>query len=573
MRLLYKDAVPFEIKTLKQSKQILLSNDINDDFNYFYTYIEKLIDNKLDIEKVIKDLSKKYEAISYKIVDEIRQSGDKKSTHIQEEIEFIFACSYRLLDAYAIKQFEIGKIFDLRPNEFKKLGLYPMRSHDAYCKLDNDYLAMQPHSFGKPQAIEMADFLNKDIQAKYLSSATILVTNELNLIANVATTDNKDYFLTRPADSLNATYTFRSHYSYARMAFALAYFMQDDNGNKVPLGKIVDKIKQILEAKEECVLVDALRHMKILSSDKSLGRYVRDIGVGTYEDSVVLLEKKLKEYRYHYETVERADFYLSQDSHITGIIFEDEHFGAYSDDMNLIQSWNKKQDEKNNGVLQFETEEEVIEYHLKHSTDIVNGMEDELLSMIDGKKYFDDNKEDYYSYLKFIKGFILEGFKFNDIVTEDKLRIASCFYLAEVFKEVDVNDERILEVRNYLDTGQISVFIDAVDKDSSKVHTQVIEDAENLINELDAISGFVDSEGKRKGNMNHLNLRSEKGNETTLLYIDLEAYNLSQEELNIILERYRVILVIHGYNQFLGVSLLNEELQLYSNVKECSNAE
>ena len=100
-----------------------------------------------------------------------------------------------------------------------------------------------------------------------------------------------------------------------------------------------------------------------------------------------------------------------------------------------------------------------------------------------------------------------------------------------------------------------------MDKDSSSIQIGCIEDRAELLNALEEIED-------KKGHLYHL---SNKGMETTFMYIDLEAYNLTQDELETIMSKYRVIIVLKGVNKLKGVDLLNEKFALYSNIKEKVN--
>lgn len=550
MRLTYKDAVPFEINISKKSFEIPLTNEIADDFNHYYTYIVNFKSNSdYNKEVFIEDLNKRYKPIALKIEEQIRQSGDKKAKHTQYEMEFILACSYKLIEIFHLTQADLAKVFGLKQNAFSKLGVYPVRSYDAYNKLQSGYLSMRPVEFGRPEAVDIADYINKNILAPYACSSTILVTNKLDVIANVATTDTKDYLLTRPFDSQSTTFIQDINYAFARLGFALGNHLTN-NGKKYPAGKLRQKILDILDMKDSSAICAGLRD--IFAGEDSLSRYVKQ--------NETIFNKYRKEYRFHLETIRRAKFYLETDSVLYGIEYDDEHFGAYNIS-DFREAKRKLETEAKRGIPDLETSEEIIRYRLKQSSKKILELEDKMIQDFSGITYIKDHQEEYYSYLRSLGGYARER---TLIGREDflvVLRASSCYYLSEVFKDCEINETSIQAVRQHVKSPMFFKYLDAIDKDSSAIQVGCIADTAELIDILVKIEG-------KKGHLCNL---SEKGIETTFLYIDLEAYNLTQEELDSILSKYRVIVVIKGKNKLTGVDLLYRKFALYSNIKEKVN--
>lgn len=550
MRLAYKDSLPFEIKTPKKSVDIPLTNEIADDFNHYYTYLVNFKrNNDFNKDAVIEDLSKRYKNIALKIENMIRSLENKKAKHTQYEMEFILACSYKLIDMFQFKQADLAKVFGLKPNSFSKLGVFPVRSYEAYNKLQKRYFSMKPEAFGRPKAIDIADYLNKHIQAPYACSSTILVTNELDIIANVATTDAKDYLLTRPSDTQSDSFIHDINYAFARHYFALSNHLEN-NGEKYPAGKVRQKILDMIDMKDSSAISGGLRDL--LAGEDSVSMYVKQ--------NEKMFNKYRKEYRFHLETIRRADIYLENDSVPYGIEYDDEHFGAYNI-LDFREAKRKAEIDAKRGVPHFKTSEEIVRYHREQSSKKVLELEDKLIQDFSGITYIKDHQEKYYLYLRSLEGYVKDKPVVGSGNFAAELRAAACYYLAEVFKDCEINEKSVQSVRKYVASSDFFEYLDAVDKDSSSIQIGCIEDRAEL---LDALEEIED----KKGHLYHL---SNKGIETTFMYIDLEAYNLTQDELETIMSKYRVIIVLKGVNKLKGVDLLNEKFALYSNIKEKVN--
>ena len=550
MRLAYKDSLPFEIKTPKKSVDIPLTNEIADDFNHYYTYLVNFKrNNDFNKDAVIEDLSKRYKNIALKIENMIRSLENKKAKHTQYEMEFILACSYKLIDMFQFKQADLAKVFGLKPNSFSKLGVFPVRSYEAYNKLQKRYFSMKPEAFGRPKAIDIADYLNKHIQAPYACSSTILVTNELDIIANVATTDAKDYLLTRPSDTQSDSFIHDINYAFARHYFALSNHLEN-NGEKYPAGKVRQKILDMIDMKDSSAISGGLRDL--LAGEDSVSMYVKQ--------NETMFNKYRKEYRFHLETIRRADIYLENDSVPYGIEYDDEHFGAYNIS-DFREAKRKAEIDAKRGVPHFKTSEEIVRYHREQSSKKVLELEDKLIQDFSGITYIKDHQEKYYLYLRSLEGYVKNKPVVGSGDFAAELRAAACYYLAEVFKDCEMNEKSVQAVRKYVASSDFFEYLDAVDKDSSSIQIGCIEDRAEL---LEALGEIED----KKGHLYHL---SNKGMETTFMYIDLEAYNLTQDELETIMSKYRVIIVLKGVNKLKGVDLLNEKFALYSNIKEKVN--
>lgn len=98
---------------------------------------EKLDEDKLS--SLIVELSQQYVSIRSEYIkpEVIAKYKYKQVAYTQEEIDFIFACSYLPIDKFNFSQEQVAKVFGFRSNKFAKLGIFPIRCHEAYTKLED----------------------------------------------------------------------------------------------------------------------------------------------------------------------------------------------------------------------------------------------------------------------------------------------------------------------------------------------------------------------------------------------------------------------------------------------------
>ena len=200
MGCLYNEILPFEYKIYAGLLDISLSGKSKEKLAAFLSQIENIGKGHLDEEQK-KGLKESYGKISAAVVGEIRKSGNKKSKHILEEAEFIFVCSYLLIEKCSLSQKELAFIWGIKEKDFSRLDIHPARSHDAYTRLDSEdgKKTLVPEDYNSP-GIRIAECINKKIQAVHTCGRFIGITNDLDVFANISSGDKKSYILTRQSD-------------------------------------------------------------------------------------------------------------------------------------------------------------------------------------------------------------------------------------------------------------------------------------------------------------------------------------------------------------------------------------
>ena len=65
-----------------------------------------------------------------------------------------------VLDMFQFKQADLAKVFGLKPNSFSKLGVFPVRSYEAYNKLQKRYFSMKPEAFGRLMEYQLISWVS-----------------------------------------------------------------------------------------------------------------------------------------------------------------------------------------------------------------------------------------------------------------------------------------------------------------------------------------------------------------------------------------------------------------------------
>ena len=260
----YEHAVPFEYKRYKLNKHIEFTDEIKVQLDNFYKYIDKLTtdnysDNKgkLDTKKLTTDLSQMYAQIREEYIKPLvtKYYKYKNIAYTQDEVDFIFQCSYRLIEKFGLSQNNLSKIFGMKPNKFAKLGCFPKRSYDAYTKLNDVYArkSLIPNDTNS-EGIRIAECINKTVQAVYNCSAFIGITNMLDVFANISATDTKAYVITRPV-SVSANNNIDNIFAYPRFLFATANNLENNiNDKSYVAGAIKRQIISFLKMQDNSVV-------------------------------------------------------------------------------------------------------------------------------------------------------------------------------------------------------------------------------------------------------------------------------------------------------------------------------
>ena len=133
MNFFFGNEVPFQYFKYDVKKDIPMSGELRNDFSNYYRQIRELATD-IDTDKLTSDLSEQYSVLRSKLITEIQLNGDKKTTHTEEEIDFIFWCSYLLIDKFGMTQNNLSEIFGIKTNKFPEFDLYPDRCHSAFAK-------------------------------------------------------------------------------------------------------------------------------------------------------------------------------------------------------------------------------------------------------------------------------------------------------------------------------------------------------------------------------------------------------------------------------------------------------
>ncbi len=563
MELLYKNALPFEFKI--KSVSIALSDKVKFEFNQFYNHINEGC-GQIDI--LIKELSEEYKNISVQVVDEIRKAGNKKSVHVQEELEFIFICSYLLIDKYKITQKKVASIWGMKENEFSKLGIYPQRCHDAYNRQSLVGVKSLSPLQDKPKGGEIAQYINQNIQAMYACCAFIGITNDLDIFANISCTDRMAYILTSPLDFTEKEDLERANYAYARYVFALGNHLYDDEGKLSSAVCIKDKIIDILKMKETAIWIRDNVLCDIFLKDIDLSSYLLD---GYDYGSFWELKKR---YKVVVEKVLMAETACDSDYLIGGLEY-DEHFGAYTmkpDDLYKIEP-----DSEEEGW----NYEEFICNHLEDARKEKKNLEQQMCECLNLKQIFCVQNITIENWLNYVGDFVKEkcilkvserkadgDIKKKDIqpLFEDRIRAAACFWINEVFKgkQEEAMEEEVNKILDYLEQKEFLFYLNALNappaggkkkakqEEQKNIHIHMIAEKGNVLEQIQDL---------------HTNILSYKAERPILIYIDTKAHDLKKQDIQNILNAWNCILVVHDDKYMkdddLGAKEKNSDLDLY----------
>ncbi len=555
MELLYKNSLPFEYKIYKKVADISICppdmEKIRAEFNHFFKKVVEGCASDFDVGT----LAKEYETISGHIVEAIRRAGNRKSIHIREEVQFIFACCYLLIDKYNLPQEKLASIFGIRANDFSKLDIFPERSHHAFTKLKMEGAKKKLVPWDSDTVgIQISEYINRNIQAVYCCTGFIGITNDLDIFANISSTDNKTFILTSPfhfTDDDTRSIE-RANYSYARYIFAQGNMLFDDEGRLQTAGCIKKEIEKLLTMQDTLDMEEGLVR-EVLMSDRDLKPYLRE--TGEYD----LFQRLRDEYRFAVETVQRAKEILSSEYNMGGIEYEDEHFGAYEpDDMEEVEFASRRNENKK----YLSTEELVAEYSDKAMRKIEN-LEPELMSYINIKRLFGMDESPEY-WVKCICRQVKEKVIATDPSFKARVKAAACFWIAETFKDREAGKDSVKEALDYL-KGGVLPYMDALnappggkkkdtnERTSKKSHIHMMPDQGDIMQGLEQYVGkTLFPKGKQV--------------RPVMLYIDTEMHELNQQYLDRLMAEKNILVIAHdqsGAAGGYGMRLIDEELRLY----------
>jgi len=544
MELLYKEAMPFEYKMYKKPVDIPLSDGVKSEFNSFY----KKIQEGGKFEDFKEELKNEYEIVSRHVVNEIRKSGNKKSNHVLEEIEFIFACSWRMIQQYNVSQNDLAYVWGIDQNKFSKLDIYPQRSYEAFAKEENKALSpFQTDSEG----IQIARFINKKVQAVHTCYGFIGITNDLDIFANISSTDKKAFVLTAPLefepDAINDIQ--RANYALARYLFAQGNRLFDDDGKYVPAGCIKDKIISLLNMQDISIVEQEELVREILISDEDLSEFLVD---GDYGD----FEEQREKYRSSIEVVQIKDDMCKSGIVPYGIEYEDSRFGAIENNEDVILDKIIRRDikEKSTQEIVFEVAETAQRQ--------IDMFESQIIGCLNIRKMFARRGEDILKrWIDYIRCSVKEKSIILNPSYEARVKTAAGFWISETFKGQRINGDSIGRILNYLNAKSLLTYIDSLNappagkikdmKKEEKSHICVISEKGDIIGDL------------RKTTTINLTAKVER---PLMIYIDAEAYNLEKKNMEQLQEIGKVIIIIHSKNKDfreMGIQLIDAGLNLY----------
>lgn len=542
----YECAVPVVYKRYKINKEIEFSDEIRSQFALFFQYIDKLRkldyqdeNGKLQIEALIKDLSDRYAVLRSRYLKPVVLQKYKYKTiaYTQEEVEFIFQCSYKLIEKFGLSQDKVSAVFGIKPNKFSKLGCFPMRCYQAYVKLDDKSArkSLVPDDV-ESEGIRIAECINKNVQAIYGCSAFVGISNMLDVFANVSSTDAKAYVLTRPAEC-NKNNVITKCLAYPRFLFATANNLENDTDTeprRYMAGKIKEQIIDFLNMKENGVLMYSDICKRMLSNGDVDKQFISS---GNQDE----FKRDLNLYRNQIQCL--ADI-------------ENGSYGAWYFEEPAVRK------EYGIGISEVDfdiCDIDAISNYLSESSQRLYRKLVRRLTFVKLSKY---NAEIFKDYKVALSTMLAEKYKLfsgyrsgicTSLNDDEKVQIASIFWILEVLG-LDKTKETVRNnVLKYLKTKKLLGYVDAMNKEvkrGGETHLYFEDDnfeVQKILSKVKAKNSF----------------------QPTLLYIDTSDYQLTETYLLQLLKKDNVVLVVRdtvNVCEQVGLNALDKKLRLYIGV-------
>lgn len=483
--------------------------------------------NEIDTEKLKQD----YKLIRDMVIDDIRESGNKKSTYTDELLEFLFICIYKLIAGLGMSQKEAGEIFGLRANDFSKLGIFPDRCFNSFSKEADCFLPIEKE---QDNIRDICDFLNKKVLTNYACRGVIAVTNTPSIFVNVAAGDNKKFAMTIPepvADEDGIWTNGREfNYGFARYLFYDGNRLEDKDGNKITFGQVKNKISELINLTHINISVPLVEHL--LQSDMDMSQLVKDGQMDMFNQRRLILQdtyEKISTYQARLEAIE------------TGYIGTEDYFENGYD----VEEYQRRADEgrvgENGRALVKEDYEVYSNRILREAVNKKNILLCDLMQNISINKIV---TEDNLDVLKFVIKSITDQMStrvlINDMSEENILVAAASYFVSEYFKNNGVCLSAYEELKEYLKTKKISDFIDAIGNSG----ITPLDMNDSLLDWLIGIDGNTKVKGKLGMKILRKSIEANKEmrtDEPVLLYIDTDAYPITQEEVT---EVFNMCLII-----------------------------
>ena len=542
--------VPFHYFKYDVKKDIPMSGELRNDFSNYYRQIRELATD-IDTDKLISDLSEQYSVLRSKLITEIQLSGDKKTIHTEEEIDFIFWCSYLLIDKFKLSQSKVERIFGFS-KPFGESDLFPDRCHSAFTK--NDYFSLIPNRTDS-LGIEIARVINKRIQAVYACREFWAITNDTDIFVNTADAGKKQYVLTSPLNfaSDDVLQIERANYAYANFLFALGNNIYDGD-KRIPAGKIKECIIKLLEMKDLSLIEQDSVLADILSSDRDLSAFVL---VGDYS----VFSRLREEYQRFVETVNLANEYEKEGVIPYGVEYYDSHFGgSFVDDG--AETWEEIWGNREKKDI---STEEIILSARENALHRIQQLLPQLVAFLDVRKLLSSNDAILKSWIEIIRKRVKEELIYSVASVDDKgqegsvlavppvedrINVAASYWISEVFNHIEVSNESIDGVLQWLKTKGLLSYLDRINQESKgriDIHVRMIDEDSNLQEVL-------------------ADAKCRKLSRPLLLYIDTDYFSFGLEDIKCLEAKQDCIAVIHDKEDRvgkLGFSVLDRKLHLY----------
>lgn len=547
----YEQSVPFERKRYIKLKDGNFTDEIRIKMDDFFQYIDSLCKEdymntkgKLDKDKLsilIEDLSVKYQQFRNQYIRPVveKQYKYKELAYTQEEVDFIFNCSYCLIDKFNLSQRMLAKIFNIRENKFSKLGCFPVRCHDAYTKLDDisNRKCLVPNNTNSI-GIQIAECINKKVQAVYACPAFVGVSNDLDTLVNISTTDRKVFILTKSNDVDNVL---ENVLSYPRFLFASSNNFENIIG-EYKAGKIKEKIINLLKMRDDSILVHSNYLLEILKSGDEYRKYCKDTQSGVFRNNLI-------KYRGQLELLDRIE---NDDFYVDDIIYETEYRKSVGIDISDIN---------------FELKDiDVLYSYLKESSQktyerLLNSMSYAGVSHFDEILFKDYQMCMQMTLVECYMRCLEDQNEFEKFFDEnEKIRLAAIFWILEVCGSESMTQQKYDNILKYLKSKSFLSYIDAVNKEvkkGKKPHLYYEDESFEIGRVIDDVVGVekVDSS-------------------PVLLYIDSESYKIEIGYVDSLVKENNILLIIRDKKGLInkwGMKLLDEQLSLYMKESQYAN--
>ena len=545
MSLLYIEDIPFEYKRYNKNKDIKLSNGLKERFDQYYREI------KASDSLKIAEWTEMAKRLKSAVRDEVRKNGNKKSIYVEDYVQFIFGVSYLLFakdPLHPLSQRKVSEILGITPTKYSKLDIFPDRSYQAYTKLDDepdDETNKKPDKKSNKKSlipgnmdskgIQIAECINQRIQAVYACYAFVGVSNDLDVFANISTTDRIKYIMTiSSGHSTDTSVRLMQNMGYARFLFATANNFENVQGQYVS-GKIKREIIELLKMRYSSVLCKSKRVEQLLSDGSEYKKYI----MGNSDDF------DLTEYRVYKNAL------LEMEENNDRLPYRDWYDGDEDEDGTYL-------DISESGIPYGEEYfDEIYDWIAQRVSDI-------RVSLIKKMSYYTRGKfdmADFEDYRLCLLTTLVQDFEINarnpvmvdtKIDLGEKIRYAAIYWLWEVLGLGQVEEAKVKDIRKWLEKKHLLSYFDSINKEfgkGKKPHTFLEPDDFDI---LAAVKEVYSTKTEL--------------HRPALLYIDAKAYPNIKDCMDRLLSEFRLILIVHddegvmsGYN----MQDLDQELNLY----------